>query len=285
VSFVAAVTAALRSLKVKCDRVDVAGASGYAFVVNVHPDLGAIGPTAFDWEMLADGIRLLGIDVQLVTATRSPADDERLRSELFEKVREEIDAGRPCVVWGAAGETEFGLVAGYMGEGLVVRSPHGKDRDLGRAELNPVACFGLVTFGARHKPDPEHDDRQALTRAVQLLSDRHPCYLPGYHHGAAAFNAWACTLEQRASVVSAGGHAHNGECYSELQGLAAEYCQRLGHRHKAANAPLTEAAGAFGESAKRLAAISRQPSAAELRECGRLNAAALAALQRAIGLV
>ena len=59
-TWVASTTTCLRTLGVDCDTVDVAGTTGYAFVMSVHEQLCPSGPTVFDWGMLEHGVHLLG---------------------------------------------------------------------------------------------------------------------------------------------------------------------------------------------------------------------------------
>jgi hypothetical protein len=296
VSFVGAVTSALNALGAKCDATDVAGMSGYAFVINVDPAIGPSGPTAFDTEMLMQGERELGIELQLFTTPRNPRDDDRNAAELFERVREEIDAGRPCVVWGAASTPEFGLVSGYRREAYIVRTAAAgavTELVVAARELRAEGSFILLTFGGKTGPASAGADRVALTRAVQLLSGRHPCYLPGHTHGAEAFEGWADALGR----VDAIDCAYNAACYAELQGFAAEFCARVARRMPAGAASLSEAAAALRASAKNLARLSdlflpatgpadrAETGARLLGECAGSVRAAGAALQCALALV
>ena len=300
VSYVDAVTSVLNALGIKRDCTDVAGTSGYGFVINVHPTLSPSGPTAFDMEMLMQGTRALGIDTQLFTAPRNPRDDERNAAELFERVREEIDAGRPCVVWGAASSPEFGVVIGYRAEEYVVRSSSGPVAlNVPARGLCAEGSFCLVTFGEPGGDTSSNADRDALARAVQLLVGRHPCYFPGYNHGAAAFEAWADSLAGQPESVNPAGIAYNAACYAELQGFAAGFCTRMAGRNRAGATPLGEAAAALRASAanlERLSALFPLPTGAGpagraqvgarlLAECAGHVRAAAGALQRALALM
>ena len=298
-SYVGAVTSVLNALGIKCDSTDVAGMSGYGFVINVHPTISPSGPTSFDTEMLMQGTRALGIDTQLFTAPCNPRDDERNAAELFERVREEIDAGRPCVVWGAASSPEFGVVIGYRAEEYVVRSPSGPVAlSVPARGLCAEGSFCLVTFGERGAA-PTGADRAALAGAVQLLLGRHPCYLPGYSHGAAAFEAWADSLAGQPEMENAAGNAYNAACYAELQGFAAGFCTRMAGRNRAGATPLGEAAASLRASAANLGRLSAlfplptgagpagraQVGARLLSECAGHVRAAAGALQRALALM
>ena len=314
-SYVGAAASVLMSRKVKCDNADVAGMSGYAFLVNVHPGLCPSGPTAFDWEMLVEGTAALGIGVQLFTTPRRPEDDARLAAELFERVRAEVDAGRCCVVWGAAGTPEFAVAYGYKGDSYLVRSYRtcrkGCTKPVGPTEMleDPVpfdklespGCFGLFLFEEAVKTDGERADRNAVTRAAWLLRDRHPCLDPSCSHGARAFRAWADALEKSSADVDPFGNAYNVKVYQELQEFGGEFCKRLAKRRKSAGKHLDEASVALTESAKNLGEVGGlfpfpegkglgEPARARkaawlLRECAELNTVAASALELALGMM
>jgi len=59
-TWVSATTTCLKALGTDCDTVDVAGMTGYAFVLSVHKELCPSGPTVFDWCSLLAGVQLLG---------------------------------------------------------------------------------------------------------------------------------------------------------------------------------------------------------------------------------
>uniref|UniRef100_A0A7C4GBD6 DUF4872 domain-containing protein n=1 Tax=candidate division WOR-3 bacterium TaxID=2052148 RepID=A0A7C4GBD6_UNCW3 len=315
-SLVGAAGSVLRSRGVNCDLTDVAGMSGYAFVVNIHPELCPSGPTGFDWNLLVEGLSALGLEVELAQATHDgDSDDAELVAELFERVRSEIDAGRACVVWGATDCPEFAVVYGYEDESYRVRSCRGlqagmkPDRLLGPDEepeppvrfdeLKAPGCVAAFLFGEPVRVDPEKADRNALARAAQLLGDRHAGLLPGFAHGAKAFSAWAEALE--AGRAQKFGNAYNAAVWQEMQMFASGFCRRLAKRRERAAGPLDTAARLLAQSFAHLEAVVRAfplpeggemdgraeagDSARRLRECAGLNERVVAALEQALALV
>jgi hypothetical protein len=360
VSFIGAVTGVLRARGIKCDFTSVAGMSGYAFIVNLAEQACPSGPTKFDWTVLEEGTRALGLDTELVVIEHgdesgNATPDAELLDELFERVRQEIDAGRCCVVWGATSAPEFAIVYGYRGNAYLVRSMRsvdaGTDETLARAlapdqspedpvphdELQAPGGLGAVFFGepaevdrdradrqavtravqllgGKHtcfepglaqffgepaEVDRDRADRQAVTRAVQLLGGKHTCFEPGLAHGVEAFGVWADAIEQ--GKVEPFGNSYNVHCYWELQLLAGAFCRRLGKRRTGATVQFGQAAEVFGKSSDNLERLkeffpfpkggdlagpaTRQGAARLLRECGKANAAALAALEQALALM
>ena len=48
-TWIGATTSCLRALGCECDAVDVAGMTGYAFILNIPNTVGVWGPTGFPW--------------------------------------------------------------------------------------------------------------------------------------------------------------------------------------------------------------------------------------------
>src|SRR3954447_5412258 len=106
-SWVGATRGCLNALGVECDNADVAGQSGYAFRIQVHDQLCPSGPTMLPWDSLLIGVRRLGRSTLVYTGNECHSGDwknARTREQsaaAFALARREIDAGRPCVIWGA----------------------------------------------------------------------------------------------------------------------------------------------------------------------------------------
>ncbi|OYD16709.1 hypothetical protein CH330_02065 [candidate division WOR-3 bacterium JGI_Cruoil_03_51_56] len=316
VSYVGSVTSVLKSRGLDCDFTDVAGMSGYAFVVNIHDKLCPSGPTAFDWTMLEEGTQALGMETEiLMVAHEGGTNEEELISELFERVRHEIDKGRCCVVWGATSTPEFSIVHGYRDNSYLVRSRRSQQgkterewkRPLGEDEfpeepvrydrLQAPGWLGAVFFGDRIEKGQSRAERKAVARAVQLLRDQHACFDPDYAHGTNAFEVWAELIEAGKAEVF--GNAYNVHCYWEMQMLASGFCRRLAKRYPKAALALDNAAEWFWRSSLNLERlkkmfplpkgdtsdrISAKPAARLLRECKGLNEQAVRFLQKALAL-
>jgi hypothetical protein len=114
-TWVTAVTACLRALGIDCDNVDVAGQSGYAFHMYVNSTVDVSGPTFVPWEELTAGCRNLGRSTLEFRMGDSSAKDDRTPGEAvrLDIAKREIDAGRPCVLWGIE-MPEFAAVVGTI---------------------------------------------------------------------------------------------------------------------------------------------------------------------------
>jgi hypothetical protein len=293
ISYLGAVTTLLRSRGIKCDLTEVAGMSGYAFIVNIHPELLPTGPVAFDWEVLVEGTQALGIQTELVAVELSDNEAE-LYQELFLRVREEIDENRCCIIWGAGDGPEFNLVCGYCDDAYVVLKSNG-NRLVRYDRLKAIWRLAGVFFGEPVAVERKGAERKAILRAVKLLQGMAPCFDAEYHSGFKAFQTWA-------ELVKAGradnyGFIYNLMCYYELQMFAAGFCARLASRHQKIAVQLKNAAKFFQwsfENLKQIKDIAPEPDeqfpnpdqiSKLLKECAELNSQAVQELERALSLV
>lgn len=231
-SWVGATTACLKALGVDCDTVEVAGMTGYAFVLNIHSDGLVGGPCGWDLMRLIPGVKRLGRSVEVFCGWL-PGDDlaeiEPQLERCFDLARAEIDAGRPCVVWGTY-VPEFGLVNGYSGEQYLVSS----FRRFGGEPEPPIAYNELMPAGGPMlfsfpTPVPAYEgrDRFALRQAVTLAeADRAEA---GGPFGLAGYRAWLGALEQ--GTADTFGHSYCLQCFGESRWQANEFVHRVSLRN------------------------------------------------------
>lgn len=293
VSYLGAVTTLLRSRGIRCDLTDVAGMSGYAFIINIHPELLPTGPVAFDWEVLIEGTQALGFQTELVAVERGE-DDEEMFTELFLRVREEIDENRCCIVWGAGDGPEFNLITGYSDDCYVVLKRSGNWR-IRYNRLKALWRIAGIFFEARLEANRRSETRKAILRAVKLLRGAVPCFDAEYHYGFQAFSAWAEAVARGEGDEY--GFIYNLMCYYELQMFAGGFCVRVARENKSAAVLLKNAAHCFRgsfENLERIKALTDNlkewnKSSARicelLRDCARLNEEAVKELERALTLM
>lgn len=258
-SWVGAATSCLRALGARCDLTDVAGFSGYAFVLSIHQELCPSGPTVFDWRELLPGIRYLGREAAEHHGPgheATAADCQRL----FELVAEEIGAGRPCVLNGAYAP-EFAAVIGVADGCYRVRS----FRETIGQEQPPIpldqldapgglyAAFFRETTGAT----PESGDRWAVAHAVGLLRGSGWKWRPAevYTLGLAAYDAWIDALcEGRPHGF---GPRYNAQCYAAGRAHARGFLERVAARQPALAETLGHAVTAYGRAAGAMGEVAR----------------------------
>ena len=257
----ASATACLRALGVDCDQTDVAGFSGYAFHIGIHPQLCPSGPTVLDWAGLEPGIRALGrttIQFSSFECHTSESRSDRTRAHCraaFDLVRREIEAGRPCVLWGTY-VPEFGAVSGIDGDRYLVKSFRGA---MGMDEP-PLPFDGVEAPGGPYALGfptptdypPNRKDRPALSRAIAHSQD--PIGWEPYHHGLPAYDAWIAGLESGQAIQF--GNAYNAACYAEARGHASEFLLRMAKRNPKATRSLAAAGSSFGTVAEALTGVT-----------------------------
>ncbi|MCK4719472.1 hypothetical protein KAU08_02365, partial [bacterium] len=106
-TWVASVTSCLKSLRIDCDLVDVAGVSGYAFYMSIHFELCPSGPTVVPMGRLLFGLTTLGrttLNYQSVDIEMNEPLSDKARDPCkyaYDLASREISEGRPCVIWGS----------------------------------------------------------------------------------------------------------------------------------------------------------------------------------------
>ena len=253
-TWVASATTCLKALGVECDNADVAGHSGYAFHLCVHEQLCPSGPTVLDWGRLLPGIARIGRSTVVCHSFECHTGEyinDRTKAHCraaFELAKREIEAGRPCVVWGAY-VPEFAAVTGIEGDCYLVSS----FKECLKEEQPPIRFDEVEAPGGSYVlgfPTPtqapqRQSDRSALINALDML---HAGSWDGkYARGLAAYDAWIDALEAcRASVF---GNAYNTACYSEGRHFARDFIKRLAGRNEFAAGPLGRAAAAYALAA------------------------------------
>jgi len=260
-TWVAATRGCLNFLGIQCNNADVAGQSGYAFRIVVREGLCPSGPTMFDWNSLLGGVWRLGRSTSLFFAGECHTGqwkNERTREHCraaFESARREIDANRPCVIWGAY-IPEFALCNGIEGENYLVDSY----RKCINQPQPPVkfdeldAPGGLYTLGfptAMETPR-ETADRGAIEHAVQVMSERFTDH--DLASGVDAYDLWVDQLQQNKAVAF--GNAYNAQCWAEARRLAERFVGGIAERNPAVPA-LREAHAAFKRSAEAMERVAK----------------------------
>lgn len=256
-TWVAATTTCLRTLDLDCDQVDVAGFSGYAFHLGVHEEVCPSGPTMLDWSRLSRGVHALG---RATIEFRSPcceasgkAREESCRAAL-EIVRNELESGRPCVLWGTY-LPEFGVVVGLEGQAYQVKSFRevlGQEQPaIPYNETDAPGGIYVLGFPAVAEYSDLHRDLEAVSEALRLW--RRPAYGP-YRFGAEAYDLWIEAL--RAKHANRFGCGYDAACYAEGRRFAQQFFERMSARRPLAADLLGRAAEFYREAADAMAGVS-----------------------------
>jgi len=253
-TWVASTTSCLNALGVECDTTDVAGYSGYAFMMNVPEDLCPSGPTAFDWGMLQVGVPWMGRSTLEFRGGTCGGTPEDFRAT-FAMVAREIEAGRPCVIWGTY-VPEFGVAVGFQDDHYLVKTfkpiVNEPEPPIPYDKLDvPGGTYALAFPSAVSLPRDEAD-RSAVFHALEMLN--HQSGHPAYRTGQAAYDVWIEALE--ANKADAFGNSYNAQCWAEAKRFARDFLRRLAGRNEVVAEPLGDAADAYAEAAEAMGKVA-----------------------------
>jgi len=301
----------------------IQGISGAAFrIAGPCP----CAPTC-EWAMSTDDlIRLFGYECEAGPLADDPglppeAKPEDLYAPVLARIKQEIRAGRPVLVWNAFTTAEFDVVCGF---------DEGKHELIGRGSYR-----GLDDYAAAPESRPtEHDVAPAIgalfvgkkvkgldARAAEIAALREAVL---HAHGASAsiglrmpaglacYDAWVASYENRGSLIRATSRdgkqdldwvaAQSANDFYPLtiwpstRQAAADFLRDLSPKYPEAKAHLEAAAGHFERESKALAACrdtlgdrTKPPSdeqciaaAAHLRDARSCYALAIAEIARAL---
>jgi len=294
-TWVTATAGCLRALGITCDQVDVAGYSGYAFLINVGEGMCPSGPTAFDWGLLLPGVTALGRSALVfrgahccceLNQERTSAYKKRVREEMraaYDLVATEIESGRPCVLWGTY-VPEFGIAVGVQNDSYLVKTwkPYIKEPEppIPFDKLtNPSGSY-VLAFPTAVEVAREQADREALNHAVTMLNYRTSS--PQYGAGQDAYDKWIACLD--ASKAEPHGNSYNAHCWAEARRFARDFLSRVAARNEAVAKPLGQAVVAYSQAADALGKVARLfpfPHSAKKVNDPEARAAAIEALRAA----
>ncbi len=219
------------------------GATGHAFVINVHKVVCPSGPTAWEYEMLFELGKNIGYEVDGVFGMKSDDDFVEKQRLAWEHVRSAIDQGLPCYGW-ELDIPEFYVVYGYDDKGYYLSGPgcdEGKGpkpwQELGDTEIGVIEMHSV-------KPGQGADDattvKEALAFALEHAKSPAKWILPKYKAGLAGYDAWIGALE--GGTAHGFGMAYNAAVWSECRSHAVLFLQEAKERLAERGSALFDAA-------------------------------------------
>lgn len=238
------------------------GASGHAFLINIHEELCPSGPYCWNPETFRGLVGNLGIlmqDLGFFSTDSEPSE----RAKIEEILRRNIDAATPCSLL----NMENQLISGYDEAHFILQTPwpnvelpitpatltFGTWKELGEEVHVDFHAFTKTTVAG-----DETAIRQSLGWAVDLA------HAPGrytekpYHAGLEAYDAWIDAV--RNGHGSSHGNWWNGTVWSECREMAAGYFTEIGQRQPT----ISQKAGKLSTQYRRLADLLRKASDKDL---------------------
>jgi hypothetical protein len=243
------------------------GATGHAFVINVHDIVCPSGPTAWNTEMITRLGKNLGYETRGLCARHEDADFERKVKTVWENTKLAIDNGLPSYGWELK-IPEFYVVygyddIGYYYSGVEVCEGTGPKpwQELGNTKI------GLLEMYSLSKTQPADDKttvKEALAFALAHASNRPEWTFPKYHAGLAAFDAWVNALE--GGTADGFGVALNAAVWHECRQFAVDFLKEAKERLGSAGPSFDEAISCYqtvAESLKKVTELFPFPPNAE----------------------
>lgn len=204
------------------------GLCGYAFAINIHPELCTSGPHCWDRRMTRDMLSPTGIDMHLLGAFGPDSSiEDRRRVETL--VRRNLDGGEPCSML----NVEDQLIVGYDEGGFVLSQPWPqvdfppKKLSFGNwKELGGDFHVEFYSFQSNsHRPD-----RCAILESLGFATRawRSPKSLTSepFGFGPDAYALWRKALQ--AGLGTSRGNNWNARVWGECRRHAAGYFHEVG---------------------------------------------------------
>ncbi len=207
------------------------GATGHAFIINVHEVVCPSGPTAWNTEMLFKLGKNIGYTIDGVFSHKSKSDFAEKKKLAWEMVKQAIDEDLPCYGW-ELDIPEFYVVYGYDNEGYYFSGPRcdsGKGpkpwKELGDTDIGVLEMY-------RVKPRKAVGDITTLKEAFEFVLEhsKSPAkwIFPKYKSGLAGFENWIHALET--GKAEGFGMAYNTAVWSECRNFAVKFLKEAKQR-------------------------------------------------------
>lgn len=228
----------------------VFGATGHAFIINMHDELCASGPTAWKTEMLFQLVPNLGCEISGVFAEKKMPDFNAKQEKAWEHVKKAIDSCIPCYGWELL-IPEFYLIAGYddvgyLRDGCCPENGPGPTpwRELGTSE---IGVLDVMSVRRGTVPNDRKTVKDALLKAVRHATNPPEWIFPGYSSGPRAYDAWIAALEKEREYGQAEMHgaAYNAAVWSECRVNAVKFLKEAKARIPGMDAEIDKAMGHY----------------------------------------
>jgi hypothetical protein len=248
----------------------IQGISGMAFRIGGPCPCAPTCSLAMNPEEL---VELLGYECQQFPLFGKGADPRKKVHELVKRVRAEIRAARPVVVWHAFTAAEWDVVVGYDAEArqFLGRGTYaGNGKKLARAdETRTATCgaicpeLGAIFIGRKvREPDARQAELAALAEAVRHARSPRDRFLETLAHkplpwrfreGIACYDAWAqsfrCDLRR---LPSGPGDRYPIGVYADTRKAASGFLRQIAPKYPKLRQRLLSAAGHFDADAEAL---------------------------------
>ena len=207
------------------------GATGHAFIINMHEVVCPSGPTAWHTEMLFKLGNNIGYAVEGVFTRKPVPDFAEKQKQAWENTKRSIDKGLPCYGW-ELDIPEYYVAYGYDNKGYYFSGPQcdsGKGpkpwKELGNTDIGLLEMYTV-------KPGKSTDDVKTVKEAFQFALEHsenpEKWIYPKYKSGLAGYDNWIKALES--GKANGFGMAYNSAVWSECRTFAIEFLKEAKER-------------------------------------------------------
>jgi hypothetical protein len=233
------------------------GATGHAFILNIHNVVCPSGPTAWNTEMLKKLGANVGYETRGLIASRGDADFDEKRQLIWENTKLAIDNGLPTYGWELA-IPEYYVVCGYDDVGYYYSGPLEEGvagpkpwRELGESDIGVLEMYSIIKGEAA---DDRATIRDALAFALAFAEGPDKWVWPEYEAGIAGFDKWIKALED--GTAHDLGAAYNAAVWHECRELAVGFLKEAQERLGEPAAAFDEAIGQYEAVAENLKKVA-----------------------------
>ena len=240
----------------------VFGASGHAFLINIHKELCPSGPYCWNREAASPLLRNLGLEMTDL-GFFSPRSSPKYRAAVERHLRDALDNGTPCSLV----NLENQLIAGYDDDGFLVLQPWAPKVDFPPARLTFGSWKELgdvfhVNFYILTSVTPgEH--RKAVLDSLDYAVDLHtnPAKHTSRDYGVGP-DAYANWIDAAAKFGASHGNWWNATVWSECRQMASQYFGEIQRRYGDVAQAASELTGIYADIAGALGRLSDKKMAA-----------------------
>jgi len=243
---------------IEVDAPTVFGASGHAFLINIHRQLCPSGPYCWNREAASPLIRNLGLEMTDL-GFFSPQNTHADRAAVEQALRHALDKGIPCSLI----NLENQLITGYDEDGFFTVQPWAPKVDFPPARLTfrTWAEFGQtfhVNFYILSSVKPA-EPHKAILESLDYALDLHtnPAKHTGDDYGVGP-NAYTNWINAAAEYGSSHGNWWNATVWSECRSMASAYFARLSQTYADLSEPAVELHKAYEDIADALSKLSNK---------------------------
>jgi len=200
------------------------GATGHAFIINMHDIVCPSGPTAWNTEMISKLARNIGYQTDGVFALKIHDDFADKQKQAWEHIRKSIDNGLPCYGWELE-VPEYYVIYGYDDKGYYfsgAKCDSGKGpkpwQEVGDTQ---IGCLEMYSVSQVDPTDDVKVTKDAFRYVLEHSKSPEKWIFPKYKAGLAGFDSWIAALET--NRADGFGMAYNAEVWSECRRLAVQF--------------------------------------------------------------